>query len=186
PAALGQYSSYGLGVCDAAEIAGQGGCQSPNHAVDNSGHLDFILFEFNSSVDAVRVKLNTFGESLDTDATYYVGDLADTNLTGKTLTDLEALFTTGPVNDLTSDPGNRSLTLTGVSDGVTSVLIGADIDNPEFSPHDYFKVQKLSVDLGGGGGGGLGDVPEPGTLLLTGTVLAALGLLRLRRSQTRG
>ena len=46
---VGQYSGYGLGVCDRNEGLN---CDIPVHQVDNSNGYDFVLFQFSSPVFA--------------------------------------------------------------------------------------------------------------------------------------
>src|SRR5262249_9427889 len=55
---LGQWSGYGLGVCDADEGAN---CDWPQSQVDNGGAYDFVLFQFASPVTVTSVAIQPVG-----------------------------------------------------------------------------------------------------------------------------
>jgi hypothetical protein len=60
---VGQYSE-GLGVCQANET-----CTSPHHQMDNSGQLEFLLFEFSQPLNTISFVINP---SPNTDPLYNV------------------------------------------------------------------------------------------------------------------
>jgi PEP-CTERM motif len=174
--ALGHYAgtNLGLGVCNQIEGVG---CSSPQHEVDNSGHLDFVLFTFNSSVNAAQVVLNPVCDCGFTDSTYYTGNLSG-SISGKSLSQLGGLGLSGP----TSQPGGNSqqtVTISGIAGGVNSILIGADV-NPN-APHfnqDFFKIGSITYTPGS-------SVPEPGSLTSLGLGLGLLGWFGKRRMAKR-
>lgn len=170
-AAVGQYDPYGLGVCNYDELHADGGCQSPQHAIDNQGQFDFVLLQFSSSVTLDSVTLNTFGEALNTNATYYTNTVTDSTVAGKSISGLG----TGTNSTDGGHTGDRTVTLD--LGNVTDFLLGACVSScPE--GFDYFKLQNITIDTGGGGVQSL--APEPWTLGLTGFGLVGFGLIRRR------
>ena len=182
-AALGQYS-IGLGDCNSSEIAAT--CTSPQHAIDNSGHFDFVLLTFSQPVNSISLSLTgTFGgTSYDTDATYYVGNCTPSSTScspsGITLVNLASISGFGAnfntQNSDTSVDGNRifSLDLSGTgSGGVNWVLIGATTQ-ASYTGNDFFKLDSMTYTTG---------VPEPATFGLSGAALLGLGLLRARKKR---
>jgi hypothetical protein len=162
-AALGHYAgtNLGLGVCNASEGTG---CSAPNHEVDNSGHLDFVLFQFSSAINSASVVLNPVCNCGYTDSTYYTGNLT-ASISGKSLAQLGTVG----LNSTASQSGGNSqqnVGIAGISGGATSILIGADIAGPHFG-NDYFKIGSLSFTPAS-------NVPEPSSLTSLG---AGLGLL---------
>jgi hypothetical protein len=169
-AGTGQWGSgAGLGVCDQFES-----CASPQHTVDNSGYLDFILFQFDKPVDPTSIHVNGY-ETNDTDVSYWVGTtaLGATRLTGYTLSGLNGL---GLGSALTNTGFNsRDVSLT--SNVVNTLLIGAKVGTISGSDlYDYFKIGSLSVDYTP-----QSAVPEPGTSLMLGGGLLALATALKRR-----
>ncbi len=175
-AALGHYagSNLGLGVCNQSEGAG---CSAPNHEVDNSGHLDFVLFQFSSTITSASVILNPVCNCGYTDSTYYTGSLTG-SISGKSLAQLGTVG----LNSSSSQSGGNSqqnLGISGISGGVTSILLGADIAGPHFGS-DYFKIGSLTFTPGS-------SVPEPSSLMSLGIGLGLLTWAGYRRKiATRG
>ena len=170
--ALGNYagSNLGLGVCNAVE---GNDCSAPNHEVDNSGHLDFVLFQFSSTVTSASVVLNPVCNCGFTDSTFYTGNLTGT-ISGKSLASLGTVGLSGPTSQ-TGGNSQQNVSITGISGGVTSILIGADI-NPN-APHyqdDFFKIGSLTYSTGSG-------VPEPSSLTSLGLGLGLLGWFGRRK-----
>ena len=169
-AALGHYAgtNLGLGVCNQSEGTG---CSAPNHEVDNSGHLDFVLFQFSSAITSASVILNPVCNCGYTDSTYYTGNLSGT-IFGKSL----AQLSTVGFNSTSSQSGGNSqqnLGIGGIGGGVTSILLGADIAGPHFG-QDYFKIGSLTYTPGS-------SVPEPSSLMSLGIGLGLLTWVGHRR-----
>ena len=168
-AALGRYAgaNLGLGVCNQSE---GNGCDAPNHEVDNSGHLDFVLFTFSSAVKSASVVLNPVCDCY-TDSTYFVGN-AITSISGKTLAGLTSDGFAAGVNT----PGGKSqqsLSLTGPAGGETSILVGADVAGSHFG-QDFFKIGSITYTTSS-------SVPEPGSLTSLGLGLGLLGWFGRRK-----
>lgn len=163
-ATLGEYTGYGLGVCNQQELAAQGGCGSPQHEIDDNGQNDFVLFQFSAAVTSITITLDPVC-NCDTDASYFVGN--GLNPSGKTLAQLGTATTS---NETTSDTV-RTVTLTGLGAGVNSVLFGASV----LGTDNYFKIESLSVTQGSTA------APEPATFGLAGLALIGLGVIGKRR-----
>ena len=184
-AAVGQYYPYGLGVCNTVEIAAT--CNSPQHALDNSGNVDFILLTFSTPVAALSFDLSTFNTTEGTDVTYFAGDCASTCspagktvLSGGTAPLNSTLFgansssfvtntVLGPTTNTGSGVGTVPVTVT-INSGtaVNWILIGASTTG---SADDFFKLSSMTY----------ATAPEPATFGLAGAALAALGLLRRKK-----
>lgn len=160
-ATLGQYSGLGLGVCDQAEQ----NCSAPQHEVDDSGALDFVMFHFSTAVTSVSITVTPVC-NCDTNASYYAGN----GLTpmGDTLLQLGASTSSTEASKDTT----RTITLTGLGAGVNTVLFGASITGS----NNFFKIESMSVVEGA-------TTPEPATMGLAGAALIGLGLLRRKRSK---
>jgi hypothetical protein len=170
-AQLNQYSGLGLAVCDQDEGAG---CGNPQHQIDNSGDIDFVLFKFFVSgvlttIDPASIIINPF-DVWDKDATYWVGN----NSANLSTLALATLGMGGRIDD--DDPGStintdpRTLTLGGGSGN--ALLIAARLPgNGADSDIDRFKIESLTINT---------TVPEPATFGLAGLALVGLGLLRRR------
>jgi PEP-CTERM motif len=167
--ALGNYAgtNLGLGVCNQSEGVG---CSSPNHEVDNSGHKDFVLFQFSGPITSASVVLNPVCDCGSTDSTYYTGNLSG-SISGKSLSQLSGL---GLTNTQNRPGGNsqQSFSLSGIAGtGVNTILLGASITGSD----DYFKIGSISFTTPGS------SVPEPGSLTSLGLGLGLLGWFGKRR-----
>ena len=163
-AALGQYTGLGLGVCNQVEL--KGSCGAPQHEVDDNGQFDFVLFTFSSPVTSVSITINPVC-NCDTDASYYVGN--GINPLGSTLAALGAATT----SDETTKDVTRTINLTGLGSGVTSVLFGASI----LGNDNYFKIQSLSVTEAT-------VTPEPATFGIAGLALIGVGMIRRKAGKS--
>jgi hypothetical protein len=163
--ALGQYSGLGLGVCNQDEISS---CTAPQHEVDDSGHLDFVLLTFSVPVTAVSITIVPVCDC-DTNASYVVGDFTSSSVNGKTLAQVGTVVTN---NETTTDT-TRVVTLTGLGAGVTSVLFGASV----LGDDNYFKISSVSVVPDPSS-----PTPEPATFGLAGMALVGLGLIARKRN----
>ena len=167
-ATLGQYSGLGLGVCNQAELAAAGGCTAPQHEVDDSGQFDFVLFQFSSAVTSVTITIDPVC-NCNTDASYYVGNGLNPSV------DTLAELGTATTSDQTTGDTTRTVTLTGLGAGVTSVLFGASI----LGTDNFFKIQSLSVTEATTN---TSTTPEPATFGLAGLALIGLGMIGRKRA----
>jgi hypothetical protein len=165
---LGQYlnTNGGLGVSVNT---------SDSHTVDNQGLADYVVFEFSTPVNVTSYYLNKFGD--DADSTWYVGNLTSGfNFTGKTLAQVNTLGLTTGKNAWTS-PGDTAPLETIATTVQGNYLILATRLDPT-DRNDKFKIRTITATQE------LPDpVPEPGTLVLFGTGLAAIGFMAWRRSK---
>jgi hypothetical protein len=169
-AAVGQWGSNGLGVCTQSESYN---CSSPAHTMDNSGQIDFLLFEFNQLVNPVSLSVNTYGAG-GSDISFWRGTTSNstTLLAGQTLASLASLGFGG--EQTSAGVGNRTISLgTG---NATTLLVAAKLTSAD-AIGDYMKVAVLGVTKPTEN-----PVPEPATMGLLGVSLAGLGLLKFRRN----
>ena len=169
-AALGQYSGAGLGVCNSQEWGSSFPCESPNHAIDNVGQYDFVLFSFSQAVDLQEVGLYTF-DGYDDDVSFWLGN-GVTTLAGKALNNLPGgLGSRSDVDNDTSvdlQPGHLLF---------NSLMFGAQTT----SDNDRFKIKYLTFDVPTTQQ--LTSTPEPASLVLFGTGLAGLAAAIRRKAR---
>lgn len=156
------------------------------HAIDNVGAYDALVFSFGSAVTLADVSIGfpSAGSGLDSDATvlYYKGTgVPSSTLTARTVNDLVSSGDWGIATNL----GNMAVgnNATGLSTSVSSKywMVGAYMNIGGNAPTggvdtkpDYIKVNGLTA---------VSAVPEPGSLALFG--IAAAGLLAARRRGKR-
>ncbi len=152
------YSGYGMGVCSRSEGVNCSN-SSNNHALDNKGADDLILFTFSSAVKLDTLKLLQFGG--DSDLSLWAGNGA-INLNGMTA---GALGTATLISNSNSANTNRIFNLGSTLGGsydwlAVAARIGQD--------NDYAKLRTLTVNPIAQ------PVPEAETWAL---MLAGLGLV---------
>jgi len=164
-ATLGQYSGYGLGVCNQIEVLN---CSAPQHEIDDNGQKDFVLLTFSSPITSITITIDPVCDC-DTNASYYVGN--NLNPLGDTLAQLG----TATNSNETQKDVTRTITLTGLGSGVNSVFFGASIAGTD----NYFKIESISVV------DPPAVAPEPATFAVAGAGLMALGVLRRKKAKAR-
>jgi hypothetical protein len=166
---LGQYlnTNGGLGVINSSG--------DNSHTVDNIGYADFVAFEFSAPVNVTSYYLNKF--DADADSTWYVGNLAaGFDFTGKTLAQLNALGLTTGTNSWSSPGGTNPVETISTSVFGNYLILAAS-----FAPNDKddtFKIRTVTATQYTPD-----PVPEPGTILLVGTGLVALGWVARKKAK---
>jgi hypothetical protein len=180
--ASASWSSYtgGLGVRTLSPSLES--TTSPEHAVDNVGSIEALLFRFDTSTILDKLSIGwPSPTAYDSDISIlrYTGTLTnnalptDRNITGEKISDLITRgwefvgsynATQGVVEDI--NPNNLSSSFWLISAYSSSWGSGLGESNVD-GGNDYFKLSQLvGTAGGGGGGGGVGSVPEPTSLLL--------------------
>ncbi len=132
---LGVWSP-GLGVTDTSENGA-----SNTHTLDNSGRLNYILFEFSQPVIVTKAFLDSIGG--DSDATFWVGTLVNPFTSHVTLSDaVLAGLGAGQASAGGSSARWASLNASKVSGNV--IVIAASTTESD----DAFKVSKLQLECG--------------------------------------
>lgn len=152
------YPGYGMGVCSRSEGVNCSN-RGNNHALDNQGADDLILFTFSSAVKLDTLNLLQFGG--DSDLSLWAGSGA-INLNGMTT---GALGTTTLIGNSNSANTNRTLNLGDVLGGSYDWLAVAARTGQD---NDYAKLRALTVNPVAQ------PVPEARTW---GMMLAGLGLV---------
>jgi hypothetical protein len=168
---------------------------SPEHAMDNVGAIEALLFNFNSStiLNSLTIGWNNGGDA-DLSVLAYTGTLtngslpASANVAGDSIATLlangwsfigsydMALNTAKTVNS--TNVSSSYWLISAYSSAYGSGKGDSSVNNG----NDYFKLSGLTGTAGSsGGGGGAGSVPEPTSLLLLAS--GVLGWRMNRKSQ---
>ncbi|WP_168215728.1 SdrD B-like domain-containing protein [Roseimaritima ulvae] len=134
---LGAYSS-GLGVTDGSE--GNGG--DGRHRVDNTGRMNYVLFEFSESVVVDQAFLDSVVR--DSDITAWVGTVDGAFSLNDAVLDLLAKES--------NDTGSSSSRWADLNNGQVAgnvLVIAASVDDA--TPEDSFKIRKLKFYRTAGG-----------------------------------
>jgi hypothetical protein len=182
--------SQGIGTCSNGEVGTNNTCSSnPEHRVDNNGRYEAVLFRFSAPVDvnsftvAASCTSSWAGTTcLDTDATYWLADVAPNvnTLAGLTLANLTTTFGTSTNANFGSSTNTyRTANIAGTN-FYDAFVLGARIStgSPD-SNLDFFKIKSIDVTFDPRIPGS--EVPEPTTYALIGGALLALGVYRNRR-----
>lgn len=162
---------------------------SPQHAIDNDGRKESILFSF--SGDKVNLTSSYFGWiSNDSDFSVYaytgagVGSVSGLTYGNLTSNGWSLVGHSNEASQTNNNGSNKSFANTIFSSyWLIGAYNGAGADNKL----DYFKLKTVSgltcaANPGGQGCGSTSQVPEPGTLLLVGAGLLGLTRVTNRRA----
>lgn len=163
---------------------------SPEHAIDNNGRADSILFSFTDKVNLTSFAAGWVSTDSDFTVMAYTGSGSPATLAGQSYSGLLSNGWSLIGNFLAgSSAGAHDFANNTYSSywliGALNTFVGGD---PTKAGNDYFKLISLAgctcdnappgtPGCSGGGGG----VPEPGTLLLMGAGLLGLTRLKARR-----
>lgn len=166
---------------------------SPEHAIDNNGRTDSILFSFTDKVNLTSFSAGWVSTDSDFSVLAYTGAGNPATLAGQSYADLLSNGWSLIGNILAgSSTGAHDFANSTYSSywliGALNTMVGGDSTK---AGNDYFKLISLAgctcdnappgtpgCSTGGGGGG----VPEPGTLLLMGAGLLGLTRFKVRRT----
>lgn len=168
--------SGGVGVVNKNESGSE-----PNHAMDNSGHTDFVALVFDSAVSITNLGIGWYSGDADLSLLAYTSAAPLTPIGGKTLSDLllNGWEVAGnyDANDLSNpfavNPSGLTSTYWIVS--AWNSAFGTECAPTGFcqaDPVDYFKLKTIHVEYP------MNEVPLPASALL---LLAGLGGLAVAR-----
>jgi len=198
----GNLSYAPLRVWDGLSVGDEG--TVPQHATDNSGKLESVLFSFDKAVDITSITMG-WHEDSDFSLLRYTGNGTPINFGSSTYNNLEsngwelvgnylysgslssetdltaAVYGSAPDNfDGPKDENNsaKSPTNTSSSYWLVAAINGAFWNNSAYIGNDYFKLKSLVAVYTPPPNGG---VPEPSTLALISIAVAGIGFTRRKK-----
>jgi hypothetical protein len=167
------HGTSGLGVCFTNET-----CSSPDHAVDNIGQVDFLVFDFFAPARLEALSIGWVGADSDIQVLRWTGsgDPFATPLVGKSAAQLTATNNWSVFSSI-FDAGTGAETLGNANSFSRYWIVAAY--NPAFdnkgwtTGNDAFKLASVTATV----------VPEPSTYALLATGLAGLAAFRRRRAR---
>lgn len=182
---------------------------APEHATDNNGKLESVLYSFNSGGSAIDVIINSVTQGWHEDADFSLlaytpsaGDPTAPDFSGLGYDDLTnngwQLVSnntyhepaSGTNTDITAsdDTSTNDYQTSNLNSGavassywLVAVLNGAFWNDANYIGNDYIKIKTLTASLSLPSQGQGGGVPEPSTLALLAVALGALAMARRRR-----
>lgn len=152
---------------------------NPNHAVDNNGRDDLVVFEYASPSDFITFEYTSFEigwRYWDSDVSVWIGGeglMADYDFTSKKFSDLASLgFTKFDFNDV---PINTQQNLASYS-GPYLILAPKFGDSLDFIKISQINGEKTEVRFPPA------EIPEPGSIALFSAALIGLWANRRKRS----
>lgn len=162
-ASLGRWDG-GLGVIY--------GSNDNSHTVDNSGRVDFVIFQFSQAIDLNRILLSAYG---DTDATLRYGNVGGTWNANPGLHNTVFANLLARTPSSFGAPGGNSTGWRNVNVGNATAnwwVISAASPNPDRYA-DYFKIKALDFTASA--------VPEPSTWMMMILGVGVIGATIRRR-----
>lgn len=162
-ASLGRWDG-GLGVIY--------GSNDNSHTVDNSGRVDFVIFQFSQAIDLNRILLSAYG---DTDATLRYGNVGGTWNTNPGLHNTAFASLLARTPNSFGAPSGSSTGWRNVNVGNATAnwwVISAASPNPDRYA-DYFKIKALDFTAS--------VVPEPSTWMMMILGVGVIGATLRRR-----
>jgi hypothetical protein len=133
-ATVNQYAGSGMGIMDSSESG------SPNHAIDNSGRDNYLLFEFSQPVVASSALLGWVYS--DSDLSVRIGTVPNAFNSPLTLSD-SVLAALVHAEENSGGSSARTANFNAGSQAGNVLIIAASL--VDGARNDYFKVKKLDI-----------------------------------------